>query len=914
MPDQSKKPNSLTFLLNSLPQYGDHIAVMALSETRSKSCSYTELADNVEQMAQVLAAMDVMPGEAVALFASESIEYIIACLAIIRAGGMVMPVDIQSDDKSLQHVLLDSAARLILTNVDKVERLHSVTDIQLIIVDADKENQQGWRHLPKSSKLLPHHQDDDPAALFYTSGTTGRPKGVMLSHANLTFQIKAVAEAGVIGKGDRMAIPLPLHHVYPFVIGMLAPLALGLVLIIPYSLTGPQIVRSLKEGEATIMVGVPRLYEAMYTGIMAKVKNRGGMAARIVPILLSMNIWLQHLLNIQIGKRLFLTLHQQIAPKLRILACGGAPLEPMLARQLQGLGWELSTGYGLTETAPLLTMNLPGSKKLDSIGQVVKGVKLKIDTTAFPTHSKTASNPIKDSTPFPQGEILARGINVFKGYRGLPAQTAAAFTDDGWFRTGDLGYIDSQGYVYITGRIKELIITKGGENIQPGMVETIYTEHPLICEFALLTNDHGRLTALVVPEIGEIRHQGYDKFAPAIRTAIAAQSKLLPSYQRISHYVLSRDPLPRTRLGKLRRHLLPELYDRAQLLAKTKGNSNAGNAMPISEMSGEDIALLNNQTVRQVWQWLALRYKNHRLTPETSPQLDLGVDSLEWVTLTLEIEQNFGIQLSAEALARIDTIRDFLREISEAPTIDTEGASTSLLYPPAQAISETQKKWITPLNASMSFMATTLHLVNRLAMRIIFRLKVKGLENLPADGQVVITPNHVSYLDSFVVGAALPITRLRQTYWAGWTGIFFNNALVRIFSRLGRVVPIDPDRSVISSLALSSAILTGGNSLVWFPEGERSVDGTLKPFRPGIGFLLDRFALPVVPVYIHGAYKVLPIHRKWPRLRRITLVFGHTLTPTELAEQGVGKNSSERMVNALQQQVAELGKRDATID
>ncbi len=314
----------LTPLLDALSQYGGSPAVLALRETEVKAYSYTELADDVERLAHGLAGAGIAQGEAVAVFADSGPEYILACLSIIRAGAVVLPVDVQMDDATLQHVLTDSGARFAMTAIDKAEHLCVLADLTTILLDAENDDPRGWRHLPGGPEELPRPGPDDPATLFYTSGTTGRPKGVPLSHANLAFQIRAVAEAEVIGEGDRMALPLPLHHVYPFVIGMLAPLALGLALIIPYSLTGPQVVRALREGRATVMVGVPRLYSAMYTGILTKVEAKGQLTEKVFHATLALSIWLRRRLGIQAGKRLLGSLHRQIAPDLRILACGAS--------------------------------------------------------------------------------------------------------------------------------------------------------------------------------------------------------------------------------------------------------------------------------------------------------------------------------------------------------------------------------------------------------------------------------------------------------------------------------------------------------------------------------------------------------------------------------------------------------------
>jgi long-chain acyl-CoA synthetase len=808
------------------------------------------------------------------------------------------------DDATLQYVLTDSGAHIAMTTRNKVERLCALGDLTPILLDAENDDLRGWRHLPDGPEALPRPGPDDPATLFYTSGTTGRPKGVPLSHANLAFQVRAIANAGLIGEGDRVALPLPLHHVYPFVIGVLAPLTLGLTLIIPYSLTGPQVVRTLREGRATAMIGVPRLFSAMYTGILAKVEAKGALAAKVFRAILALSIGLRRRLGIQVGKRLFASMHRQIAPDLRELACGGAPLSPDLAWGLEGLGWQLSIGYGLTETAPLLTMNLPDSSKPGSVGRAVDGIELKIDTTV---PGGTVPTGKRDKIPFPHGEILARGPCVFKGYRGLAEQTAAAFTDDGWFRTGDLGYIDAEGYLYISGRIKELIVTDGGENIQPDVVETIYIEHPYIREFALMQKDE-RLVGLVVPEVGEIRRRGFDALAPAVRQAITEQSKRLPSYQRISNYFLVREPLPRTRLGKLRRHLLPRLYDQARALEADVEKLTAG-PMSITEMAGEDIALLENPMARQVWDWLATRYPDQRLTPETSPQLDLGVDSLEWVALTLEIEQRFGLQLSAEALSRIDTVRDLLSEATEALELGPGTESVSFIDAPERAISEPQRRWIEPLKPGLSAISSVLYACCRLAMRGLFRLRVEGVEHLREGGQFVFTPNHTSALDPLVLAAAIDVSTMRRTYWMAWTGIMFTGPLTRIFSRLVRALPIDQDRSALAGLALGAVILDRGYNLALFPEGSRSVDGKQLPFRSGVGLLLEHFPVLVVPVYIHGAREALPLGAKWPRLRRIRVILGAPLDPRELSRQGIGRNDAERITHALQEQVAELGKR-----
>ncbi len=893
-----KRLTTLTPVIDGLAGRGAHPALIALHQDGLHTWSYAELADCVLPLARGLAGR-IERGETVAIFAADRPEWIAACLAAIRAGAAVLPLDVQSPEDVLRHVLADSGARLVFTTADKLERLSRADTTGRVIpvlLDADEHDARSWRRLcAEVPRDLPEAAPDDAAALFYTSGTTGLPKGVPLSHANLAFQINTILAAGVVHPGDRVALPLPLHHVYPFVLGVLTPLALGLPLIIPQALTGPQVVRALREGDASVMIGVPRLYSALYAGILTRVQGRGPVAARLFRALLALSVWLRRRLGVHVGRRLFQRLHQQLAPSLRVLACGGAAIDPELAWKLEGLGWRLAVGYGLTETAPLLSLNLPASPRLDSVGRPVPGVEIKIDTAVRVEH-------LERDLPPGQGEILARGPNVFRGYRNLPEKTREAFTADGWFHTGDLGQLDSEGYLHITGRVKELIVTAGGENIQPGEVENAYAAHPFIREFALLEYRE-QLVGLILPDPGEIRRRGYKEIAPAIRQAVGEVAKGLPSYQRISDFAVTRDPLPRTRLDKLQRHLLARCFEQAKAQESRPDAAQRG-PLPVEKMAAPDRTLLENPAARQVWDWLAERYPERRLTPDTSPSLDLGVDSLGWIELALEIQCRSGVELSEEAIGRIETLRDLLKEVQEAPAARVAPASWD---EPEQVLNPAQMRWLEPAGVVLSALSRALFVCIRISMRLMFRLKVEGLDRLPA-GQFVLAPNHVSYLDPLVVGAALPWRIVHRTDWGGWTGVMFTNPLMRALARLARVLPVEPERGALSSLAFGAAALKSGHNLVWFPEGGRSASGALKPFRPGIGMLLHRFPAPVIPVYIHGAFEALPVSRKWPRPRRITIVFGAALDPSELAARGAGPDAASRITSALHDAVSALAR------
>ena len=888
---------TLGSVIEGLSAGGGRPALVAFGEQGVEIWSYRELAERVRFLARGLRGVGVERGDHVAILCGNRPEWVAACLAVISAGAVVVPVDVQTGDDALGHVLKDSDAGHVFTTADqagRLEKLENSVPSKVILLDVGEEDGRSWRRLPAGGdEDLPLLRADDGAALFYTSGTTGTAKGVPLSHANLAFQIEGLLGAGLVSGDDRVLLPLPLHHVYPFVMGMLTPLAAGLPIVLPQSLTGPHLTRALREGEATLIVGVPRLYAALYSGIEEKIGSAGPLTAALFRNGLNLFDRVRRLTGLNPGRIALRPLRRRFGPRLRVLASGGAALDPELASRLEGLGWRIAIGYGLTETSPLLALNPPDGEKLGSVGRPVPGVEISIDPDVVGEEGDRSGGPRGE------GEILARGPNVFSGYRNRPEETGKVFRE-GWFRTGDLGYFDAGGYLYVTGRVSTLIVTPGGKNVQPETVERAYVEHPVIREIGVLQRD-GRLAAVVVPEPeGVVAEKDLNG---AVREAIEESSRRLPSYQRISDYAISREPLEYTRLGKLRRHVLENRYEKAKSDAEARDELPAG-PVAVDEMSEEDRALLRNPAVGGVWSLLAERFPDIRLTPDTSPQLDLGIDSLGWVSITLEIGERTGVELGEAAIGRIDTVRDLLREVASGTGRTTHHVSP--LERPEEVLDEEQLRWLRPLGRIASAVAGGLFLFNRAIMRGLFRLRAEGLENLPEGGQFIVAPNHVSYLDAFVVAAALPRDVRRRTYWAGWTGAAFGNPLTRLVSRLAQVVPVDPDRAGLSSLAFGAAVLGRGRNLVWFAEGERSRTGDLQPFKPGVGMILDHHPVPVVPVFIRGTYAAMPRGEFLRRFEKVSVTFGEPFDP---GGPDGNAETREQVVEALRGRVLELGQR-----
>lgn len=904
-----KAMQTLQDITTRLESYGQQTCFLQMESNDTTHCSCTEIATAATRLAHGLVKAGLKSGEYVPILAHNRPEWVVAALAVINAGGAVCPLDSQIRTDALDHILRSSEPRFIFTTteyVHRIQRFELAVTPRLILFDVPADDERGWQIMATDENSpLPGVTPDDPAVLFFTSGTTGLPKGVPLTHRNIVFQIQSLQESGLVTPQDRALLPLPMYHVYPFTVGTLTPLSLGVPIILPQSLTGPQVTRALREGEVTIIVGVPRLYRAVYNGIEGQVAARGKIAQTLFQTMLNSSIWLRRNFGWQVGKKLFRSVHSKTGPNLRVVASGGSPLDPELAWKLEGLGWNVAIGYGLTETSPILTVNLPARKpKLGSAGLPLSGVDIRIDTTVG---SSEEDGSAPDRSPN-QGEILAKGTSVFGGYRNLPEQTQNVFNAEGWFRTGDLGYFDAAGYLYINGRASTLIVTEGGKNIQPEPLEEMYQAHMFIREIGILHHDN-QLVALIVPELEEINWHRNGDVERAIHEAVDERLRAVPSYQRITDYAVSSEPLPRTNLGKIQRHKLAQFYKLAQQGAVPQDAATVGPLL-LEDMSEQDQTLLSHEAARQVWDWLVERYPDKRLTPDSSPQIDLGIDSLAWLTLTLEIGERTGVELSEDAIARVSSVRDLLTEVWQAAEADP--AETVSLTTPEVMLTPEQTQWLSPKGPVLAFLGYLMYLFLNTVGRFYFGLKTHGLDNLPEEGGFVLTPNHASFLDAPILAAALPYKYVRRIYWAAAANMMFANPLLRFVSRTAQVFPIEHQRSGsgLKNLALGALVLKQEKNLIWFPEGQVTRTGGLLPFQQGIGLLLEAHPKQVVPVYIEGTREALPRGNYLPRPKPIAITFGTVCQPEDLARQGEGETLYARIASGLQAEVAGLNGRD----
>ncbi len=871
-------------LLSSRSVSEDQAAVVTMSRDDLDTTSRADLLARAGRLTAGLQDAGLEKGDRVLILAPNSADWVASALGVMNAGAVVVPLDTQMPGEDLEHALSDSEPRFVFTTSSLKDRLpDEMDDVRIYLFDAESDASDSWVGLLADEPASAVAEKDDVAAIFYTSGTTGPPKGVPLTHKNLSSNVEALCAQELADDSDRVLVPLPFHHVYPFTVGILIPLTLGTPIIVPFSLVGPQIVRALREGEATVMLGVPRLYEAVWNALEDRVAGRGRIAALLFRQTLGVSKLARRRLGLRLGRRLFASLHSRLAPRLRLVVAGGAALDPELGRKLQALGWEVATGYGLSETSPILTYNPPDRLRLEAAGLALPGVELAIDDS--------------DSSDG-RGEVMARGPNVFAGYLNLPEKTEEVLDEDGWFRTGDTGELDDDGYLHLHGRESSMILLSGGENVDPERVEDALQALDELREVGVLEHDD-RLAAVVVPESKLLREVTGEDLEKRVKNAVKEAAKELPSHHRPGTIRIALDPLPRTRLGKLRRHKLDELFEK---LGESDAVSEA-KPEPVSpeSMAPEDQQLLSDPGAEQTWKYLAERFHDLRLTPDSSLAEELGIDSLSWVDLTLALQDRAGIDLDDSAIERVETVRDLLQEAAGASEAkEGRGELKKQLKEPESLLDDEQMQDLEPPGPVRRILGRIVLGPARLVGRLLLRVEIQG--QFPDDGPYLIAPRHLSFVDPLALLPALSRKQLESLYWAGLEAYLFSNRLTRAFSRTARILPIDPGSAPRRSLAIAAACLERGHSLIWFPEGERSPDGKLQRLRPGIGLVLAAQRVPVIPVWIDGTREVMPPGQRFPRPGKVRVIIGDPISP-----DSYGTDERE-IVETLQSGLGDLGQ------
>ncbi len=797
--------------------------------------TYSELRRMAESVGRWLLDQQMPRGARAAILAANGPRWVAAYLGIIAAGGVGVPFDTAYDSEQVAKLLRDSGAGCLFTDrkhLATAQRASEKLDVQIVLLDEENPHPGkaglGGAPIGFDSMLTagpgnfvpPGLGPGDPAVILYTSGTTSDPRGVLLTHDNLLGEIAAVFPVLEVGPSDAILGVLPLFHALAQMANLLLPFARGARVVYLESLNVADLLRALRESNVTLFCCVPQFFYLIHERIVKQVNQRSSLSRAIFRLLLQISKAARRL-GINLGKVFFSQAHEALGKGMRLLITGGSRFDPKIGHEMQALGFDILQAYGLTETSGGATVTRPGDNVIGSVGRPLHGVEVKI----------VDPGPREEGPP--AGEIAIRGRIVMKGYWNRPEATSEVIRD-GWLHTGDLGYLDARGNLFITGRRREVIVLSSGKNIYPEEIEAHYRQSPLVKEICVVGLEarpgepHAeRLHAVIVPNYELLRERRIVNIIDALRFAIDGLSAQLPASKRILSYEIWQDELPKTTTRKLKRY---------EILRRIGQNADRGASSAPRKFTDEDIAWAERPDVARA---LALvgehAHGKKEVHPDDSLELDLGLDSMERVELLVELDQELQAQVPESVAAEVYTVRDLVDAACA-----TAGTGAGRAEPAGwDTVLATEPNDPDVLNvARPPGLASALwYLVCRflyLFCRDACQLKVTGLEKLPEQGPYLICPNHQSFLDAPVVLSLLPWPIYSKVFHLG-TSEIWGWGWRRKLARTVRLIPVDPDSNLVAGMRAGAYGLRHGKILTLYPEGERSIDGAPKKIQKGRG-------------------------------------------------------------------------------
>ena len=848
---------NLLSLFTEFARFGGDVAVVETRGYRREKLTYRELLANALSWCLALAGRGIVPGDRILLWGSNSAEWVACFWGILSRGGVVVPMDAAAAPEFVQRVIKDAGVKLILRDRQQVELPGAPPSV--IIND--------WKDVVARPQPGPG-ADADPgdestrstiAEILYTSGTTAEPRGVVLTHGNFLANLEPL-ERGIDAyrKYERWFHPLrfvtlvPLSHVFGQFMALFVPPLLGAAVVFEPSANPSEIVRTVKRERATAVIAVPRMLDALRNSLLNELAPSGRAH------------WFGHLFLLAAKHKflrrawMFRRIHRRFGWKFWAFISGGAALGKETEDFFKRVGYAVVQGYGMTETASLISLNHPFRATEGSVGKILPGREFKLAE---------------------DGEILVRGENVSSGY--WEGGVVRSADQQGWLRTGDLGDLDAEGNLRFRGRKKNVIVTPAGLNIYPEDLEAALRKQHAVRDCVVSPIDqHGNAEPCAV-----LLMENSDKRVAA--KAIEQANSSLAEYQRIRTWIVWPEfDFPRTPTGKPRLSVISGLA--AQIL---DGQQVGG-----SESVGADFSLPSSppSTLEQLLESFS---KSRGGASEADRHLEqqLNLTSLDRVELLSALEEKFHVELNETAFANAKTVADVERVLQQPAARRTE-----YIYP-----RWTQREPVRWLRLAIYYTLVWP------ATQILGHPRIAGRENLRGlRGPVLIVSNHITRrADIGLILAALP-ARYRHRLatamggeslenmrhpprdwffpkrWAYQLGYWLATLLFNIF-------PLPQFSGFRESFRFAGESVDRGYSVLVFPEGEvnNSEDGRMAPFQSGIGLLADNLGIPIVPMRLDGVWQMKRDHRRLARLGEITVCIGAPIsfppdtTPAELASR-----------------------------
>lgn len=802
--------------------------------TSSGDINYMQLLRNVQQYALLFGQKGYTK---VAIYAENSASWIYAFYAALQNNCIAIPIDFLASAEDVAYIIDDCQPEILFISTGMKESMAKV-DLkttykpEVLVFEGITLNES-----VNESQWLAPEDNETTAVIIYTSGTTGSPKGVMLSYTNIHENMRAVIECKIFTPDRQVMIFLPLHHIFPLVGSLMVSLYVGTTIPLVPSMQSADLMKTFADNEVGVFLGVPRLYELMYRGIKAKI-DKSAVGRALLWLVLKTK-------NRKLGKKIFKKVHQGFGGHLQYMIAGGAALNKEVGTFFYGLGFDIMEGFGMTEAAPMIAFPRPGKIKIGATGQALPGLTVEIR----------------------DGEIVAKGPSIMKGYYNRPEETDEVIID-GWLHTGDLGYLDQDGFLYITGRKKEIIVLPNGKNINPVELEMkLDGFSPAVKESGVFMHND-LLHAVIFPDFSFLSNNGITDIDQYFREQVISPFNAeMSSYKRIMQFTLVKSELPRTRLSKLQRFKLAELLEQKELKRESAEEIHTVEYLAIKSFIESQVDM--------------------DILPDHHLVFDISMDSLSKLSLIDYIEKSFGIKFDEEQLLKFPSVRKIAEHIQNNKLFhktDQDSNWTGDLKEDADVI----------LPKASVFLRPIVGLVRGI-FRMFFKFEGKGMENIP-EGPCFFAPNHESKLDAFLVLSYLDKRTLNNTFsYAKKDHV--NSWARRYLASRSNVIVMDLSKDLKHSIQKMAEVVKQGKKILIFPEGTRTLTGKLGKFHKTYAILSAELNVPIVPVVISGAYEAMSSGaKKIKRGEKITVEFLPAVYPEGMSFEELNDLVKERIL------------------
>ncbi|MBS5037422.1 MAG: AMP-binding protein [Fusobacterium sp.] len=677
--------------------------------------------------------------------------------------------------------------------------------------------------------------------ILYTSGTTGNPKGVMLMFDNILINMEGLDEYKMFRTTDRVLALLPMHHIFPLLGAGVVPLGKGATIVFLKEVSSQAMVEALQKYKITFIIGVPKLWEMLHKKIMEKI-NGGKITKFIFKLAEKIN-------SKNFSRKIFKKVHDGFGGNIRFFVSGGSKLDPQVSRDFLTLGIDVCEGYGLTETSPMISFTPTDEVVPGSAGKILTGVTVKIAD---------------------DGEILAKGRNVMKGYYGRPDATAEVIDKEDWFHTGDLGEIKN-GLLYVTGRKKEMIVLSNGKNINPIEIEQwIMTNTDLIKEMAIMDYED-KLTAVIYPDFYKLHEEGITNITETFKKGVIDKyNKQAASYKKVLDVKIVQEELPKTKIGKIRRFMLKDVINK-------------------KEEKVQNIVEPSTEEYKNISAFLK-SIKNKPIIPNAHLELDLGLDSLDTVELLSHIEGTFGVKIDEQTFVEhctVEKLAEYVEKHSKEMMNDTKMDWKEILSKDTEG--ELPKS---------NGIGKIIKFILKPAFLFFVKVKKEGLENIEKNEPVIFAGNHQSFLDGFIVNQAVPNSVLDKTYYFADIK-HFKKGYMKFMGENSNIIFVDINKNLVNSLQMLSKALRNGKNIVIFPEGTRTRDGKINNFKKFFAILSKELNIPIVPFVLDGAYEAYPPSSKYPKGGDVKVKFLEKIYPADMSYEEI----TEKVYNTIKKEL-----------